>query len=313
MEDMIDMKGESITDTDYGQQLIDAMVAHGDYSPRTLRFYKEQCRLVLRLVEELFGEDVTPVNLNEDQLKVIVQTARGRYAVSTQKDYLIALKRMCEINRNFVFQQYRVTYPVDTRPNVDWLTFEQAKVLLDMWKMPLDDMIICLELLHGLRRVEVVRLKLKDIHIDDGFMEVTGKGRAGGKLRSVPLHPDFERIYNRWMDERNELKEQTHGTQPDNLLVYLRGGNLHQYEEIKGRAIDDRIQQLSDRAGFDFSSHTLRRTFGRELYRSGVDIVVIATIYGHASTTQTIKYLGLDLDDMNDAMNKFKLRSKGMY
>ena len=122
------------------------------------------------------------------------------------------------------------------------------------------------------------------------------------------MHPDFIRSYNRWMKDRDEMLRQTEGPQPDNLLVYLRAGKLHKYEEIKGRAINDRIQQLSERLGTDFSSHTLRRTFGRELYRSGVDIVVIATIYGHASTTQTIKYLGLDLDDMNDAMSRFKLK-----
>ena len=93
-----------------------------------------------------------------------------------------------------------------------------------------------------------------------------------------------------------------------NLLVYLRNGRLHQYEEIKGRAIDDHIKQLSERTGIEFSNHTLRRTFGRELYRSGVDITVIATIFGHSSTTQTLKYLGLELDDMAKAMEIMRLK-----
>ena len=292
---------------DYTQQLIDVMTDHGGYAPKTLRFYREQCDLILRVLKEV-DQQSTPENLDEGTLKKLVELMRSRYAVSTQKDYLIALKRMCEVNDNFVFNRYRVTYPSDVRPTVDWLSYEDAQALLRMWKMPMDEMLITLELLHGLRRVETIRLCISDIHLDEGYLDVRGKGRAGGKMRRIPMHPDFKRSYDRWMAERNELLKQTAGPQPDNLLVYLRKGKLHKYEEVKGRAIDDRLQQLSERLGVDFSSHTLRRTFGRELYRSGVDIVVIATIFGHTSTNQTIKYLGLELDDMNNAMQKLKLR-----
>lgn len=294
--------------TDFPTQLTDSLIAHGDYSERTIRFYREQAALVLKILDEI-DPDATPENLDVDGLKKLVQVMRSRYAVSTQKDYMIALKRMCEINNNFVFQAYRVMFPTDVRPNVDWLTFEQATHLLHMWKMPLDDMIVSLELLHGLRRVECLRLRVQDIHLDEGYLNVRGKGRAGGKLRSVPIHPDFEKTYNRWMAERKELSASSDPDgQPDNLLVYSRGNRLYPYEEIKGRAIDDRIQRLSERAGFEFSNHTLRRTFGRELYRSGVEIVVIAVIYGHSSTSQTLRYLGLNCDDMATAMDKFRLR-----
>lgn len=292
---------------DYSQQLIDVLEDHGGYSPKTIRFYREQSDLILRILREIDPES-NPENLTEDILKKIVAYMRSHYAVSTQKDYMIALKRMCEINDNFVFNKYRVTYPSDVRPNVDWLSYEDAKGLLALWKMPMDEMLVTLQLLHGLRRVEVIRLCISDIHLEEGYLDVRGKGRAGGKLRRIPMHPDFRRSYDRWMSERNDLLKQTAGPQPDNLLVYLRGKRLHKYEEIKGRAIDDRLQELSARLGVRFSSHTLRRTFGRELYRSGVNIVVIATILGHTSTSQTIKYLGLDLDDMADAMDRFKLR-----
>lgn len=294
--------------TDYAEQLVAFLTERGEYSPRTIRFYREQSGLVLRVLATVDSK-ADPRNLSVNALKMLVAYMRGNYAVSTQKDYLIALKRMCELNDNNVFAKYRVMFPTDTRPNVDWLTYEQAQEVLQAWKMPLDDMIVTLELLHGLRRVEIIRLRVQDIHMDEGYIEVRGKGRAGGKFRSVPMHPDFERAYGRWMEERTAmLSKAGPGMACDNLLCYLRKGQLRPYEEIKGRAIDDHIQELSDRLGIEFSNHTLRRTFGRELHRSGVSIVVIATIFGHTSTTQTIKYLGLDLDDMADAMNKLRLR-----
>lgn len=294
---------------DYTQQLIDTLTDHGEYAERTIRFYREQGRLVLKVLHEV-NPNANPENLSQEDLKGLVQVMRNRYTVATQKDYTIALKRMCEINDNFVFQKYRVMFPSDTRPNVDWLSYEQAKELLDLWKTPLEEMIVCLELLHGFRRVEVLRLRLRDIHLDEGYLEVRGKGRAGGKLRTVPIHPDFERTYRRWMVERSELSRQADSgsVQSDRLLVYIRSGMLEGYEEVKGRAIDKHLQELSERMGIEFSNHTLRRTFGREMFRSGVAIEIIATIYGHSSTTQTMKYLGLNLDDMTSAMDRFSLR-----
>ena len=294
---------------DYVNQFVTFLTERGEYSPRTITFYKEQARLILRILVTV-RPDADPSNMTVEDLKELVAYMRTNYAVSTQKDYLIALKRMCELNDNNVFSKFRVLFPSDTRPNVDWLTYEQAQELINTWKMPLDDMIVTLELLHGLRRIEVIRLRLQDIHLDEGYIEVRGKGRAGGKLRSVPMHPDFKRAYDRWMTERAEIvrKADFGSADCDRLLCHVRKGVLRPYEENKCRAIGDHVEELSNRMGFQFSCHTLRRTFGRELHRSGVSIVVIATILGHTSTRQTMKYLGLDLDDMAEAMSKLRLR-----
>lgn len=61
--------------------------------------------------------------------------------------------------------------------------------------------------------------------------------------------------------------------------------------------------------GFEFSNHTLRRTFGRAMYRSKVPLATIAKILGHESTDVTLTYIGVDLDDMSVAMSQFVLRS----
>ena len=90
--------------------------------------------------------------------------------------------------------------------------------------------------------------------------------------------------------------------QVDNLIIYLKGRKLKVYDQIKGAGITKQLKELSNRCGIPFSNHTLRRTFGRELFRSGVPVEVIATIYGHTSTSVTMKYLGLNMDDMTDAM-----------
>lgn len=287
--------------------MLDHLKRNGDYSPYTIIFYEEQSRLVLKVLSEV-NPDADPSNMDVETLKDLLRIMRQRYTVSTQKNYLTALRRMCMLNGNDVFSRHKVIYQEDTRPTVDWLTYEQAQELLGIWKMPIDDMVVCLELLEGLRKIEVLRMRIEDIHLEEGYLDIRGKGRLGGKMRIVPLHPDFVRYYSRWMQDRDELIRHADSGYSDKLLIYLRDGVITEYSETKGKAIERHMRELSDRLGFHFTNHTLRRTFGRELYRSGVSVEVIATIYGHTSTIQTRKYLGLDLIDMSEAMDQFRLR-----
>ncbi|MDD1746985.1 MAG: site-specific integrase [Methanomassiliicoccales archaeon] len=86
------------------------------------------------------------------------------------------------------------------------------------------------------------------------------------------------------------------------LFVYEQRGNVRPYRKT---AMDNILKRLGSRIGTDFSNHDLRRTCGRMMYRAGVRIEQIARIFGHADTRTTIHYLGLDYDDMSDAMSLY--------
>ena len=64
--------------------------------------------------------------------------------------------------------------------------------------------------------------------------------------------------------------------------------------------------------GFHFCNHDLRRTFGRRLYHAGVDIEIISKFLGHESTIVTLKYLGINLDDMDRGMDLLEKYDKKM-
>ncbi len=46
------------------------------------------------------------------------------------------------------------------------------------------------------------------------------------------------------------------------------------------------------------------------MYRSGVRLEKIAKIFGHADTRTTIRYLGLDFEDMDEAMVQYSQYQK---
>ena len=88
-------------------------------------------------------------------------------------------------------------------------------------------------------------------------------------------------------------------------MVYIKGGKLRKF---RPDSITRIVGGISERTGIVFSPHTLRRTFGREMYHSGVRIEIIAKIMGHSSTEMTLKYIGVSLEDQREAMSQFILR-----
>ena len=275
----------------------------GCYKDSSLKTARYTCRVVCKHIQELDSE-LTPMTMTSDDVISFHQLLIDKgLEINTQRLYMWHLKLLCEFLHNDCFKDVRLVYGQDTRPNVHWLTPEDAETVLRSAMSPIEDICIWLALCHGLRRVEITRLQIGDIDIERGTIKVIGKGRGQGKIRYVHCHPNFSWVYHRWMVER---KEQTNRSQETStaLLTYERSGIQSGFQVD---AISKIINRVSVRTGIHFSPHTLRRTFGRELWRSGVRITTIANILGHESIEITILYLGINLDDQAEAMQRLSL------
>lgn len=261
------------------------------------------------------GYSDNPRQYDEETIEFLLGLWKERdLAVSTKDWYLHILNRYLRCFDNNVIEEMGIDFGQDIRPNVNWLSDEQAEHLMRMEKTPLEEVVIHLELCLGLRVAEVCRLRLVDIHFDDDprkcYVSVRGKGKGDGKWRSVPFHPDSRAVFERWIVRRNDIIEKIHAYDPtwevpEQLLIWGHyenrptGGHYTERSHSLDRAV---IHKVRDRSGFDFSNHTLRRTFGRTLYRAGIPIETISKLYGHDDTQTTIRYLGIDLDDMGSAL-----------
>jgi len=281
---------------------------------RTVWFYQEQAACAFQLIEKEVRSDALPQNLTKDDVWSLLEFMRtAEYTVATQRNYVSGVRKICQYYNNMTVGTMKIRWPQDMRPNVDWLTLEQAKNLMNIPKSPAQELIIHLELCLGFRRCEVARLRTDHIHIDKGYVEVIGKGPMGGKMRSVPFHPRTREILAKFDAYRNKListataKAGAPVIVPDQYLIYQKGCRLHVYSDIRLTGIDRIVKQVADQVGFSFSNHTLRRTFGRIMYRSHVPVATISKLLGHESTEVTLRYLGIDMDDMNSAMEKFAL------
>ena len=276
---------------------------------RTISFYAETAHAVLGLMEAR-GLRTDPRTIGPDDIgELLDYLADMDYTIQTRKGYLSTLRKLCRAFRNKTVDDWpRPRFPHDNRPNVDWLEADQARELLDTDKTPIQTIVVHLELCLGLRHVEVIRLKTGDIDEEARTLYVRGKGPEGGKPRIIPYAKGTDEAIREWRIRRDQMA--AYGRRrypvtfedPEELIVWARAGRLYPYSE-EGYGLDKVVTiPLPEKLGFHFSNHTLRRTFGRALYRASVPVATIAAILGHESTDVTLKYIGVNLDDMRAAM-----------
>ncbi len=133
---------------------------------------------------------------------------------------------------------------------------------------------------NGLRIGEIVRLKVGDCRMDlaSPALTVLGKGRRGGKWRTIGMSPLV------W----DVLLPATQGRRPSDRVY-----------PFAYRTADMDIRNVGRRVGIpSVSAHDLRRTFGRLYFEDTKDLVGLQHLYGHESVEMTSYYIGLDLTQM---------------
>jgi site-specific recombinase XerD len=160
---------------------------------------------------------------------------------------------------------------------------------------PRDRAIALLPLFAGSRIAEIEALDVDDIRLSarKGDIHLVGKGE---KSRNVPVHVKLREALAEWLAERPSYPNA--GTSAA-LFLSRRGTRM------TTDALADVIDRITAAAGLEdeVTSHRLRHTFGTELTRSGVDIVTVAELMGHASLETTRVYTRPTDDDMQRAVD----------
>jgi integrase/recombinase XerD len=131
----------------------------------------------------------------------------------------------------------------------------------------------------GLRRGEAVNLNLSDF-IEGAMKVCNGKG---GKDRTVYLPDGALPIVEDWLEIR--------GREAGALLCHINKSGAVSLRQLTPQSVLFILEKRGQEAGVDnFSAHDFRRTFISDLLDSGVDIVTVQRLAGHASPELTSRY-----------------------
>lgn len=162
-----------------------------------------------------------------------------------------------------------------------------------------DDAILELAYASGLRRAELCALRLEQLHLEAGFLNVIGKGN---KERVVPVGTKAIDSLNRYLTAgRPKLVKPR---SPANVFLTARGSafaSITMWAHIKARVRRSGI-------GRNITPHMLRHSFATHLLEHGADLRVIQELLGHANISTTEVYTHVSSNRLRDVHRKFHPR-----
>ncbi|WP_083964220.1 tyrosine-type recombinase/integrase [Shimazuella kribbensis] len=157
------------------------------------------------------------------------------------------------------------------------------------WKNARNLAIVQCMLQAGLRISEVASLDMQDINIKRKTLTViAGKG---GKNRVTFINLDLLRALETWIDIRGSIESST-------LFLSERG-----HERMTRQGIHYLVRKYLDVMDLeDYSAHSLRHSFCRNLIDSGQPLQIVAQLAGHESLETTRRYITPSQQDLRRAV-----------
>lgn len=188
---------------------------------------------------------------------------------------------------------------------VPFSELEMDKVLL---QIPFDDNFegvrdrLIIELLYatGIRRSELVNLKMTQIDLSSKTIKVIGKRN---KERIVPLLDSTVHFMEAYIRERNDLVEIADKAH----LFLLKSGNKI-YETLVYRIINKYFSLVSPKV--KKSPHILRHTFATHMLNKGADLNSVKELLGHSSLASTQVYTHTSIAELKKVHGSSHPRSR---
>lgn len=287
------------------EDYLDALQRHNRGDPETtIPRYRRIIKSAIKELE-LEGLGATPAKIGEDEIDYLLHEAWGDLEWSTRRWQTSIINGWLRYKGNDTIEKMLLSWPEDMRPNVDYVSPEEAIAVLDAAE-GVERIVVHQELRLWLRRCEVRRSKVTDV--GEGYLEVLGKGRCGGKHRTIAWAPETCEELMRWADLRNTMIEQARTINPkvivpESLAIWRKGGTLGSYHNT---ALDNMILRVGEKAGISrpLTHHMLRRGGARIAYLAGTDLYVISEGLGHRDEKTTRLYLCLTIDDQASGQKK---------
>jgi site-specific recombinase XerD len=165
----------------------------------------------------------------------------------------------------------------------DVLSREEVQRLIESADSPLHRVWLVMLYATGLRREELVQLKVTDI--DSARMLIHVHQGKGNEDRDIMLSPRL----------LEELRQYWHSTNfKPKTYLFPGGGRAHATDvPMSAKSVFHAVKHAAQRAGLKkhVHPHTLRHCFATHLLESGADLRTIQLLLGHADLKTTSRYL----------------------
>lgn len=240
-----------------------------------------------------------PKDIEVEHLKKYIESLhRKKIEPSSQSRKLSAIK---SFHKFLVKEKYvtnniasSIDLPKQVKKLPTVLSVEEVDLLLNTLNndTPLESRnkaMIELAYASGLRVTELVSLKLADLHLEAGFVQIHGKGN---KERIVPVGEIAIDSLTFYLENSRSQLLKKH-----NDFVFINGRDGSQMtRQAFFLIIKEKVKQAGIKK--EISPHKLRHSFASHLLKNGVDLRLIQELLGHEDISTTERYTHIQNEDM---------------
>lgn len=272
------------------KKFTDYLLLEKKYSALTVKAYETDLQNFIDFIKNEFG-DMPIEEIHYSQIRSwIVFMVEGKISnrsinrkISALNGYFKFLQKVGDVKLNPLAKHKalktnkKVQVPFsETEINtvIDEFDFD------DSFEGVRDKLIIELFYSTGMRRIELVELKLTSVDIQTKTIKVLGKRN---KERLIPLLKSVRETFESYLKYRNELE-----TIVDNDYLFLTKKGVKIYETLVYRIINAYFSEASSKV--KKSPHILRHSFATHLLNQGADLNAVKELLGHSSLAATQVY-----------------------
>jgi integrase len=159
-----------------------------------------------------------------------------------------------------------------------------------------DTMMISILLFCGLRKGELIALRVNDLDLIKNEITVRAETSKSKKTRVLTMHPTLVLHVKDYLKARKNLKTEY-------LIVALKGDN-----GLTPHGLKHWVKSLIVKSGVKFHLHQFRHTFACKLCEANVNVFKVQKMMGHIDVAMTMRYArSMRTEDMIDDIGKISI------
>ena len=143
----------------------------------------------------------------------------------------------------------------------------------------------------GFRISDILRLRVRDV---EGW-NIVIREKKTRKIKDVKMPSELKRA----------IRNYTEGKPKNEYLMKSRNGKNKPITRAMAYVI---LNQAAQEFGLErIGTHSLRKTYGYHHYQQFRDVAVLQQMLNHTEQKETLRYIGIEQDTLNDYQRKFKI------
>ena len=294
----------------YIKAFTDYLSLEKKYSPHTVLAYKNDLVTFKNFCQEEFNNsDLRQVHYNEVRSWIVAlsQNSISNRSINRKITALNSLYKFLLKTGDVKINPLAKHKALKTKRKIQ-IPFSENEIeaVLDLLNFDTsfegrrDKLIIELFYSTGIRRIELVELKIEDVSLSQKTLKVLGKRN---KERLLPLLDSVLTTIKEYIKDRDSVNN----SESNQYLFITKKGNKI-YETLVYRVINSYFSKASTKV--KKSPHILRHSFATHLLNQGADLNAVKELLGHSSLAATQIYTHSSIAELKKVYAKSHPRNK---